>query len=223
MLGGSYTAGDFWQLLSRRGFIREPVAARCGPGYEPVLGDPGPSRRVLQVRPAVPGGPRGPQGPAHRRVAARARPGRRAVARRPAGRLPAAAAAAQTPQGSSISPVLANLFMHYAFGTWLSRKFPLVRWERYAADAVIHCVSEYQARKVLAAVHERMAGVGLELHPGKTAIVYCKDYYGAFYPSALYPVLRRISTYLMRWLMNKLTAPGIAGRNPRETGDKCPR
>ena len=44
MPGGIYTAGDFWQLLSRRGFIREPVAARYGPGYEPVLDDPGPSR-----------------------------------------------------------------------------------------------------------------------------------------------------------------------------------
>jgi RNA-directed DNA polymerase len=188
-----------------------------------------------------------------------------------------------TPQGSAISPVLANLFMHYAFDIWLAREFPLVRFERYADDVVIHCVSEHQARKVLAALHERMAGVGLELHPGKTKIVYCKDsnrrglaehtsftflgftfrprqarrkdgvqftsflpaiskdalkkistevrswrlhrwvssggreiatlinpkirgwmaYYGAFYPSALYPVLRRINTYLMRWIMNK--------------------
>ena len=188
-----------------------------------------------------------------------------------------------TPQGSAISPVLANLFMHYAFDTWLSREFPLVKFERYADDAVIHCVSEHQARKVLAALQERMAEVGLELHPDKTRIVYCKDsnrrgshehtsftflgftfrprqarrkdgvqftsflpaiskdalkkisaeirswrlhrwvssdggqiaelinpkirgwmaYYGAFYRSALYPVLRRINTYLLRWVMNK--------------------
>ena len=80
-----------------------------------------------------------------------------------------------TPQGSAISPVLANLFMHYAFDEWLKRNFPAVTFERYADDAVIHCVSEYQARKVLAALHERMAGVGLELHPDKTKIVYCKD------------------------------------------------
>ena len=80
-----------------------------------------------------------------------------------------------TPQGSAISPVLANLFMHYAFDTWLVREFPLARFERYADDAVIHCVSEYQAREVLAALGERMAGVGLELHPDKTKIVYCKD------------------------------------------------
>ena len=55
------------------------------------------------------------------------------------------------------------------------REFPLVKFERYADDAVIHCVSEHQARKVLAALHERMAEVGLELHPDKTKIVYCKD------------------------------------------------
>ena len=80
-----------------------------------------------------------------------------------------------TPQGSAVSPVLANLFMHYAFDTWLAREFPLVKFERYADDAVIHCVSEHQARTVLAALHERMTGVGLELHPGKTKIVYCQD------------------------------------------------
>ena len=44
-----------------------------------------------------------------------------------------------------------------------------------ADDAVIHCVTGRQARQVLAALHERMAEVGLELHPGKTKIVYCKD------------------------------------------------
>jgi group II intron reverse transcriptase/maturase len=188
-----------------------------------------------------------------------------------------------TAQGSAISPVLANLFMHYAFDKWLEREFPAVEFERYADDAVVHCASEYQARKVLAALGERMSEVGLELHPDKTRIVYCKDsnrrgsaehtsltflgytfrprrarrkdgvqftsfipaiskdalkkisaevrswrlhrwvrsdgteiaklinpkirgwmaYYGAFYPSALHPVLRRINTYLMRWVMNK--------------------
>lgn len=80
-----------------------------------------------------------------------------------------------TPQGSPISPVLANLFMHYAFDAWLEREFPTVQFERYADDAVLHCVTERQARQVLAALHERMAQVGLRLHPGKTRIVYCKD------------------------------------------------
>jgi RNA-directed DNA polymerase len=80
-----------------------------------------------------------------------------------------------TPQGSSISPVLANLFMHYAFDTWLTREFPSVEFERYADDAVVHCVSERQARTVLAALAERMEQVGLRLHPDKTKIVYCKN------------------------------------------------
>ncbi|ONI88148.1 group II intron reverse transcriptase/maturase [Saccharothrix sp. ALI-22-I] len=80
-----------------------------------------------------------------------------------------------TPQGSSVSPVLANLFMHYAFDRWLAREFPAVPFERYADDAVVHCTSLAQARKVLAALRERMAEVGLELHPDKTRIVYCKD------------------------------------------------
>jgi RNA-directed DNA polymerase len=80
-----------------------------------------------------------------------------------------------TPQGSAVSPVLANLFMHYAFDKWLEREFPLVEFERYADDAVVHCATEQQARRVLAALEERMAEVGLQLHPDKTRIVYCKD------------------------------------------------
>jgi hypothetical protein len=80
-----------------------------------------------------------------------------------------------TAQGSAVSPVLANLFMHYAFDMWLTREFPAVAFERYCDDAVIHCVTLWQAEKVLAALHERMAEVGLELHPDKTKIVYCKD------------------------------------------------
>jgi len=179
--------------------------------------------------------------------------------------------------------VLANLFLHYAFDLWMAREFPHIPFERYADDAVVHCVSRRQAEKVLAALQERMAAVGLQLHPDKTRIVYCKDgrrrgefphtsftflgytfrprrarradgvkftsflpaiskaalkkisaqvrswrlhrrtgrtatelarlinpavrgwmaYYGAFYRSALYPVLDRINTYLLRWIMRK--------------------
>ncbi|WP_158895906.1 group II intron reverse transcriptase/maturase [Amycolatopsis anabasis] len=188
-----------------------------------------------------------------------------------------------TPQGSAISPVLANLFMHYAFDSWLEREFPAVDFERYADDAVVHCATERQARHVLAALAERMEDVGLRLHPDKTKIVYCKDsrrrgafehtafaflgytfrprrarypdgkaftsflpavsagalkamgqrvrswrihmrvrddladlaewvnpivagwmnYYGRFYRSVLYPLLRRINTYLVRWARKK--------------------
>lgn len=80
-----------------------------------------------------------------------------------------------TPQGSAVSPVLANLFLHYAFDTWMAREFPSVPFERYADDAVVHCVSERQARHVRAAIENRMAEVGLQLHPAKTRIVYCQD------------------------------------------------
>ena len=80
-----------------------------------------------------------------------------------------------TPQGSAISPVLANLFMHYAFDTWLDREFPTVEFERFADDAVVHCGTEHVAKKVLAALRVRMEEVGLQLHPTKTKIVYCKD------------------------------------------------
>ena len=187
-----------------------------------------------------------------------------------------------TPQGSAISPLLANLFLHYAFDRWLEREFPAVRFERYADDAVIHCVSKGQAQHVLRRLVARMGDVGLELHPDKTRIVYCKDknrrgsheherfnflgytfgprlaasahghfvsfspavsasatkairvkirawrlhqrsesslsqiaetissivrgwitYYGRFYRSRLYPSLRNINEYLVRWAMRK--------------------
>jgi RNA-directed DNA polymerase len=188
-----------------------------------------------------------------------------------------------TPQGSAVSPVLANLFLHYALDAWLVREFPTVEFERYADDAVLHCVTERQARQVLAALQERMEEVGLELHPAKTQIVYCKDanrcqnydvteftflgytfrprtakarngalfvsfqpaiskqalnkisrevrswrlhhrigstftqlakainpivegwmrYYGAFYRTALHPLLERINSYLLRWIRKK--------------------
>jgi RNA-directed DNA polymerase len=80
-----------------------------------------------------------------------------------------------TPQGSAVSPVLANLFLHYAFDTWMARRFPAVPFERYVDDAVVHCRSERQARMVAQAIGERMEQVGLRLHPEKTRIVYCKD------------------------------------------------
>ncbi len=184
-----------------------------------------------------------------------------------------------TPQG----PVLANLFLHWAFDAWISRVFPAVSFERYADDGVIHCHDKAEAEEVLAALSARMAEVGLELHPDKTRVIYCQDgrrrgdhqhtsfvflgfefrqrrvrtrsgqmfsgfnpavskdalkkmservrswrlhlradlsesdiarwinpvvrgwmqYYGAFYRSALYPLLGRINSYLMRWMRKK--------------------
>jgi RNA-directed DNA polymerase len=80
-----------------------------------------------------------------------------------------------TPQGSAVSPVLANLFLHYVFDAWMDREFPSVMFERYADDAVIHCRALAEAEQVLAALRVRMADVGLEVHSDKTKIVYCRD------------------------------------------------
>jgi RNA-directed DNA polymerase len=188
-----------------------------------------------------------------------------------------------TPQGAVVSPILANLFLHYAFDRWMQEHYPRMPFERYADDAICHCQSEAQAQKLLAALATRLAHCKLELHPQKTKIVYCKDanrrgdypeyrfdflgytfrprgakarsgklfvgfmpavsdkaakamrqtmrrwrlqlrndeslealaewvgpvvrgwirYYGRFYKSALYPVLRHLDYYLMRWARRK--------------------
>lgn len=188
-----------------------------------------------------------------------------------------------TPQGSAISPVLANLFMHYAFDAWMEREFPSVGFERYVDDAVVHCTSRSHAQMLVKAIGKRMGQVGLVLHPTKTKIVYCKggrrqgshehtaftflgytfrargardkngeiftsflpaiskealkrisaevrgwrlhqhttysldelarwinpivagwmNYYGRFYRTELYPFLRRINAYLVRWARKK--------------------
>ena len=79
-----------------------------------------------------------------------------------------------TPQGSPSSPVLANLFLHYGFDAWMARVFPAVWFERFADDVVIHCISERQARELREAIARGLVEVGLELHPDKTRIVYCK-------------------------------------------------
>ena len=80
-----------------------------------------------------------------------------------------------TPQGGVASPLLANLFLHDAFDAWMQREYPGIRFERYADDVLVHCASEPEAQAVLAAIRGRFAQVGLELHPVKTRIVYCKD------------------------------------------------
>lgn len=81
-----------------------------------------------------------------------------------------------TPQGGVISPLLANLFLHYVLDLWLTINFSTVSFVRYADDAIIHCVSKEQAETILDAINQRMQECKLELHKDKTKIAYCKDY-----------------------------------------------
>lgn len=81
-----------------------------------------------------------------------------------------------TPQGGVISPLLANLFLHYAFDMWITRKHPSICFERYADDIIVHCHTQQEAEAILLQIAERMKQCQLELHPVKTKIVYCRDY-----------------------------------------------
>ena len=80
-----------------------------------------------------------------------------------------------TPQGGVISPILANLFLHYVFDKWVQKHYPMILWCRYADDGLVHCRSETEAKYMLAILEQRFNACGLELHPLKTKIVYCKD------------------------------------------------
>ena len=80
-----------------------------------------------------------------------------------------------TPQGGVISPLLANLYLHYAFDLWMTREFPDIPFERYADDVICHCRSESDASQLKIAIERRFAACNLTLHPEKTKIVYCKD------------------------------------------------
>ena len=80
-----------------------------------------------------------------------------------------------TPQGGVISPILSNLFLHYVFDKWLQKHYPKTQWCRYADDGLVHCHSEAEAKHMLKVLKQRFQDCGLELHPVKTKIVYCKD------------------------------------------------
>ncbi len=80
-----------------------------------------------------------------------------------------------TPQGGVISPLLANLFLHYAFDSWMGKHYPAVAFERYADDVICHCQSQAQALELRQALEQRMQACKLELHPQKTQIAYCRD------------------------------------------------
>ncbi|MBL4755886.1 MAG: group II intron reverse transcriptase/maturase [Flavobacteriales bacterium] len=80
-----------------------------------------------------------------------------------------------TPQGGVISPLLANLYLHYAFDEWMKREYPNTPFERYADDSVIHCQTEVEAQQLLKDIADQLMKFRLELHPEKTRVVYCKD------------------------------------------------
>ncbi len=80
-----------------------------------------------------------------------------------------------SPQGGVISPLLANLFLHYAFDRWMEINHPTVEFERYADDIVVHCATKEQAEQLLKQIRQRLAHVKLSLHPEKTKVVYCKN------------------------------------------------
>jgi group II intron reverse transcriptase/maturase len=80
-----------------------------------------------------------------------------------------------TPQGGVVSPILMNLFMHYAFDSWMKRTYPQCPFARYADDAVVHCRSRALAEAVMRSIALRLEECGLTMHPDKSKIVYCKD------------------------------------------------
>lgn len=91
-----------------------------------------------------------------------------------------------TPQGGVISPLLANLYLHYAFDEWIKRNYPKLKFERYADDIVIHCPTKKEAQDVLSSLVNRMRGCYLEVHPLKTKIVFCSsDSRGAKYENPM--------------------------------------
>ncbi len=79
------------------------------------------------------------------------------------------------PQGGVISPLLSNLFLHYVFDVWMTKHYPTIAWCRYADDGLAHCKTEQEAQRLLTGLKQRFKECGLELHPTKTKIVYCKD------------------------------------------------
>jgi group II intron reverse transcriptase/maturase len=81
-----------------------------------------------------------------------------------------------TPQGGVVSPLLANLYLHYVFDRWIRRQAPWVQFERYADDIVCHCQTQAQAEIFLRKLAERLSACGLTLHPEKTRLVYCGRY-----------------------------------------------
>ena len=131
-----------------------------------------------------------------------------------------------TPQGGVISPVLANIFLHFAFDRWFERKYPECRFERYADDIIIHCNNFKEAFRVLDSVTQRMNQCKLELKRGKNNIVYCKrknprsirfkPKYSSFDFLGFTFKPRMVKTKRGIWLL--AFAPGISRKSQRKIG-----
>ena len=92
---------------------------------------------------------------------------------------------AGTPQGGVVSPLLANLFLHYVFDRWMAKTYPHILFERHADDIICHCRTKGEAVALVARLEERFAACRLQLHPQKTKIVTCK----ATHRTGTYPVV----------------------------------
>ena len=95
-----------------------------------------------------------------------------------------------TPQGGVISPLLADLYLHYTFDLWMQRSYPEIPFARYADDGVLHCRARQQAEQLKQILQKRFAACRLELHPFKTRVVYCKNHRCAGkYPAVVFDFL----------------------------------
>ena len=118
-----------------------------------------------------------------------------------------------TPQGGVVSPILSNLFMHYAFDLWTTRTHPDLPWCRYADDGLVHCRSERETEALRAELQARLAECHLELHPTKTKIVYCKDgKRKATYPNVKFDFLGYC--FRPRWVKRLRDNTMFCGFNP---------
>ncbi len=119
---------------------------------------------------------------------------------------------AGTPQGGVVSPILANLYLHYAFDLWMGREFPDIPFERYADDVICHCSSEAQALRLKDAIEQRFATCYLTLHPQKTKVAYCRDDRRQItYPTVQFDFLGY--TFKPRWVKGK-SGDVFVGFNP---------
>jgi group II intron reverse transcriptase/maturase len=118
-----------------------------------------------------------------------------------------------TPQGGVVSPILSNLFLHYAFDLWMTRTHPDLPWCRYADDGLVHCRSEQEAESLKAELQARLTVCRLELHPTKTRIVYCKDgKRKGTYPNVKFDFLGYC--FRPRWIKNSRDNTWFCGFNP---------